>query len=340
MDNLHEALQEAVIQFRNAQAALESLNDFDDRMAASEKRLYRGDQPTPSQAVARALFEISRDYLFLHRVSEIKIKYVIDGLQRAVEDKNPIVEFALLRSLVEHLAAFCFQVETICQFETQVMGQNSEKKIEEAFVSCRRTLVRLYYGRSFTTSAAHKRFHVNDFIRSLEKHVTDIAEVYDYLCDFVHPNYGSNLLVSTGTLGSGRLDPPADTHTEHLSRACVYALRALTKVEDLARSGGAALIRLDNYVVIAMMPHQRVGAIFAQKPLTYQGDGKNKESAITFTKVRTSLEAVDMIYRYLETKGIEITGPQVIGAVEDGFIFDVFHTTQGTLWFRTPMQKT
>jgi hypothetical protein len=163
MDKLHEALQEAVTGFRNTQAKLASLNDFDDRMAASQKRLYHGDEPTPSQAVARALFEISRDYLFLQRVSEIKIKYVIDGLQRAIEAKNPIVEFALLRSLVEHLAAFCFQVETICQFESQVVGQNSKNKIEETFVSCRRTLDRLFYGQGSTKNPAHKRFHVNDF---------------------------------------------------------------------------------------------------------------------------------------------------------------------------------
>src|SRR5947209_5457716 len=109
-------------------------------------------------------------------------------------------------------------------------------------------------GKALQQSETHKRFHVNDFIRSLQKRVADIADTYDYLCDFVHPNYGSNLLVSTGTLGYGRLDPSVDTHAEHLIRGCTCALRALTEIEDLARSIGAALIRLDNYVVIAMMP--------------------------------------------------------------------------------------
>ena len=179
----------------------------------------------------------------------------------------------------------------------------------------------------------------NDFIRSLAKRVNDIEMMYDYLCEFVHPNYGSNLLVSTGKLGAGRLDPPADIHAEHITRACACVLLVLIEVECLVSSGGAALLRLDNYITIAMRPNQAAGAIFSVQTLTHEGDGKTKASAIFFTKARTPQEAVEMIYRHLERHGIEITGPKMIGGIEAGFIFDIFQTTQGKVWFKTAMLK-
>jgi len=52
--------------------------------------------------------------------------------------------------------------------------------------------------------------------------ITDIGEVYDFLCEYVHPNYGSNALVSTGVLGAGRLNPPADSHRETIDRLLQY----------------------------------------------------------------------------------------------------------------------
>jgi hypothetical protein len=338
MDKAHAALKAAVASYLKTQTALDRLNNFDERMSISEARLYQGDASTQCQIIARQLHEICRDYLFLQRVSEIKIKYVLIGLQQSIEDKNPIVEFALLRSLIEHLASFCFQVDVIEQLEGKSIGQASDKKISEIFTSCRRTIERLFYGTGFSAEATHKRFHVNDFLRALERLVPDIERAYVYLCDFVHPNYGSNLLVSTGALGHGHLDPPSDTHIEHLTLACAYALKALMEVERLARSGGSALIRLSNYIEIAMAPHQRVSAIFVHRPLICEGDGKNKERAIMFTKARTPSEAVDMIYRYLETNNIQTTGPKSIGGIEGGFIFDIFPTTRGPIWFKTQMK--
>ena len=52
------------------------------------------------------------------------------------------------------------------------------------------------------------------------------------------------------------------------------------------------------------------------------------------------LEAVSMIYRYLEAEGIQIIGPKSIGAIEGGFIFDVFPTARGPIWFKDPMSAT
>jgi hypothetical protein len=292
-----------------------------------------------SEEIARKLFEVARDYFFLQRVSELKIGYIVSSIQDAITRDNPTTEFVLLRSLVEHISALSFEVDTICALLEKLAGQNSEQRIRELLDSSHRTLERLFYGESPAKNPKIKQFHVNDFIRSLTKRVNNIEMMYDYLCEFVHPNYGSNLLVSTGKLGAGRLDPPADIHAEHITRACTCVLRVLIEVECLVSSGGAALLRLDNYITIAMRPNQAAGAIFSVQTLTHEGDGKTKASAIFFTKARTPQEAVEMIYRHLEGHGIEITGPKMHGGIEAGFIFDIFQTTQGKVWFKTAMLK-
>ncbi len=43
-----------------------------------------------------------------------------------------------------------------------------------------------------------------------------------------------------------------------------------------------------------------------------------------------------MIYEYLELKGITVS-IQEIGAVEGGFIYDVFPTRAGRIWFKVPV---
>jgi hypothetical protein len=114
----------------------------------------------------------------------------------------------------------------------------------------------------------------------------------------------------------------------------------LNDIEQLARSGGAALARLSDYISIALIPKQRIGSIFVERILTCEGDGTSKDRAIVFSKARTPLEAVSMIYRYLEAEGIQIIGPKSIGAIEGGFIFDVFPTARGPIWFKVPMSAT
>jgi hypothetical protein len=340
LDRIHKAFQEAAEAYNDVQTELARLNDFDSVLASFEAHLgLPSKEGTPSQRIAADLLKVCRYFMFLQRVAEIKIKYVVNGLQWAIADKNPIVEFALLRSLIEHLAALCFQADKIYTLEQKLKGNNNEQKINEALASCVQALERLFYGQSADPHARYKRFHTNDFLESLEQRVGEIHDVYNYLCDFVHPNYGSNLLVSSGNLGSGVLDPPADTHADHLIRACSYAIKALNEVGDVARTAGATLARVSDYITIATMPNQSAGSIFSRKALRFEGTGKSKQDAIFFRNARTSAEAVGMIYRYLEEQGLRVTGVKAHGGIEGGFIFDVFPTNRGSIWFKTKMTE-
>jgi hypothetical protein len=103
----------------------------------------------------------------------------------------------------------------------------------------------MFYGQSPQRPGDHiKQFHINDFREALRKDYPDEASVYDTLCDFVHPNYGSNHLVSSGTLGTGTLDRPASAYAHETGIADNCVMRCLDLANRYAVDGYARLIIL------------------------------------------------------------------------------------------------
>ena len=97
------------------------------------------------------------------------------------------------------------------------------------------------------------------------------------------------------------------------------------------------MIVLDSRIEIASRDGERPGTVFSKKGLSHQGDGKSRETAMQFTKARSHGEAVEMIYRYIEQEKLQLTGPRQTMAVADGFLFEVFQTSKGPVWFKTKM---
>lgn len=99
------------------------------------------------------------------------------------------------------------------------------------------------------------------------------------------------------------------------------------------------IINLQDYVNRSLTPGAKVSNVFSRKAAKPEGDGKTKETAFFFPKARTSGETIDMIYRYLRDSGIEETGTMATDYGKDGYLYDVFETTHGKIWFKTPPMK-
>ncbi len=171
----------------------------------------------------------------------------------------------------------------------------------------------------------------------LEKDYPDQNVVYATLCDYVHPNYGSNSLVSSGKLGEGVLSQPPSAFQVQIELANACAIKCLTLANGYELEGSRQLIKLDNFVEIASRDGERPSTVFSKKGLSHLGDGKSQVTAIQFSKARTHGEAVEMIYRYLEQEKLHLIGRQTI-AVAAGFLFEVCQTNEGPLWFKTKLE--
>ncbi len=336
-----ESLTRILREFREERIQFKVFDDFDRAMSAPQESVDRNLETTlePLKTVASRLYRIARDECFLIQVCEWKINYVADALLHAIESKNPVSLANNARALIEHVAAFTFVAVSCESLVTVLDGQGSEEKINQAIAKTEQTLKRCYYGKSpkssdKTEAAPHIE---SECLGALEKFISDIRETYGFLCEFVHPNYGSNRLVSTGHLGTGRLNPPPDFHKkeiEAISRCCLLAMLFL---RDQAIPFSAGPVMLGDLVSRCFSKGSKITNVFAKKSAIPQGDGQSRESAFFFPKARTSGEAIELTYRYLAESAIEVTGNKEIGGLSDGHIFDVFPTSHGRLWFKIPM---
>jgi hypothetical protein len=330
-------------EYRERRERFRIFDDFESAISKMSESVERGNETTaePLKTLGNRLFRICVDAFFLIQVCEWKINYLAEALLHSIEVRNPISLASNTRGVVEHMAALTFVAETLEKLRVGLDGQGSESKINDALNKAETTLKRAYYGRSPKVSGKNEAApHIeSDCLAALEKFVPEIREVYDFLCEYVHPNYGSNLLVSTGQLGKGRLNPPASYHQEIIDRICRYCSLALLTLKNKSVEFTSPIIRLNDMVERCLVKNAKITNAFAKKGAVPQGDGQSKETAFFFKNARTSVEAVELTYRYLQECGVRPTGDKEIGAVEEGFIYDVFPTTEGRLWFKTPAMK-
>lgn len=209
--------------------------------------------------------------------------------------------------------------------------------IHQAMDRAETFLHRAYYGKSrkIASEEDEQAIHVNDYLKALKKEVSDIEDVYDFLCEYVHPNYGSNILVSTGRLASGRLNPPEEFHRETLDRLQRYCFLCMLFLRGRGIEHGAIFIKLQNLFELCFARGAKVNNVFSIKVPKPDGDGKSRETAFFFPKARTAYEAISLCYEFLAKEGYKVLGRHN-GGLGAGVIYDVYQTDKGTIWFKVP----
>jgi hypothetical protein len=289
----------------------------------------------PLRTIASRLFSVADGVFFLFHVCAWKIDYIAEALIHAIEAKNPIALANNTRALVEHLAALVAISNELEELETKLPGQNTEKAIDGLIKRAEVFMHRAYYGKSGKVSGKKEdqALHVNDCLEALTKEAPDIEEVYAFLCEYVHPNYGSNLLVSSGQLAAGRLVPPEEFHREVLDRLKGYCSMSMLLLRDRQLAQFGALIRLQGLVELCFVTGANVNNVFAIKPPKPHGDGKSRETAFFFKNARTPAEALGLCYEFLAKEKIQVQSRQS-GGFSDGAIYDEFATDKGRIWFK------
>jgi len=110
-------------------------------------------------------------------------------------------------------------------------------------------------------------------------------------------------------------------------------------LRDQAVSVSANLVHLKDLVDRCFSKGAKITNVFSKKSAAPEGDGLVKETAYFFPKARTPLEAIELTKQFFEESGIELTGERRLGAVGEGFAYDVYPTSHGLLWFNIPMIK-
>ncbi len=338
-----EALLVLIGDFLKRQQAQAQFADYDNVMQQMRSRhAERSASLQPSlKKVADELFSTADNTFFIFHILTWKIYYLAEGIQKAVESANPVSLANNSRALLEHIATFSAVGQEIERLEADIVGQQSEDKILTIISKAQDHLKRTYYGARTKSEAVNSvsAIHINDSMKALRKEVPNASEIYDHLCEFVHPNYLSNRLVSSGKLASGQLNISEEANREllgQLRRICSYCFLYL---KDQTTGHLAGPVRIHLLVERAFSPAARINTIFTQLPPNASGDGKSVETAYFFPKARTPLEAMQMIADFLEQNKVIVTGSRRIGAVKEEYVYDVYPTSSGDVWFKIPALK-
>jgi len=343
MDNYtaKEALELLLTDYREKRKDFSIFCEYDASMAQMRKNYQERINKTSAslKPIASTLFEISDQSFFLLQVIEWKIDYLSEALLHAIKAKNPLSLANNARALVEHIASISGIGSELNILINSLDGQQSEKAIQKAIERTKNYLNRAYFGTSIKnkTNNKNKSLHINDSLEKLSKEISNINEIYDFLCEYVHPNFGSNLLVSTGTLANGKLNPQEDFHRETLDklrRICSYCMIYL---KDETPGHLSSPLRILSLIDLCFIKGAKIQNVFSAKKATPLGDGKSKETALFFPKARAPQEAIKLTYEFFDANGYNLTGRKEVGGIENGFIYDVHSTNKGKVWVKIPM---
>ena len=292
----------------------------------------------PLNVVSKRLFKIADDTAYSIELFNYKFYLLAKGVISAIEDENPLSLANNTRSLLEQLAVFTYLMNNISQMLTNLKDQGSVEKIGKILSKCETAIKRVYFGegKKGINSNNDKAIHVNSAISELSKEITDVHDVYDYLCEFVHPNYGSNLLISSGELGKGKINKQSNS-SKNVKNLIVYCYAIFTFLNTKKIAHPVLALSINNLVELCFVKEAKITNIFSEKQPITSGDGKTQETAFYFEKARTIHESMKLQYKYLQSTGYTINPmDRRNGGIKDGYVYDVWNTTSGVIWFKTP----
>lgn len=304
----------------------ELFGDFDVLMQATDQKIQAFSSPTDTVEAAKLLHVFARDHFHLSLVGQYKIREVARGISEALISQNETVLFNLTRSLLEHTAALAYQLGTLEKAVNEFPKKTEIKALQATIGQHHKAARLLYYNEK-------AEVHVHDMIKSLAIRFKSARSDYDALCEFVHPNYGSNKLVSSGQLGSGQIRSHAEELGPELTKIHWLIEHCAKLVDsDFKMETTYYLTKIGSWIEIACQDGAKLGQVFSRRGAV-SGDGRTKETAVFFNKARTHLEAMEAFYKFLKTEKLMMLSRQT-AAIEDGFLFDEVATDKGVLWVK------
>ncbi len=291
--------------------------------------------------VVRDLIHTKNAFFFVFWVVDAKILHLTRSLIFAFNSDNALLIALCSRSLLEHAASLSYLFRRTGTLLDALPRANTKEKIAAPLLELQAIYQKLFYGtRFFKKEGLVDAVHVLKLIDNyLEKEFPNAKNAYDYLSDFVHPNFGSNFLVSEGKLGEGVIGPSVGVKKQVVERIATISSGLLQFIFNKGIAFGGFGSTLDDYLGRATSAGTTLNEVFRQRPLKYRGDGFTKESAIIFVTARTHGEHLEMQGRFLAEKKVKVVGDRRNAGLEAGHVLDVYVTEEGELWFRVPLPK-
>jgi hypothetical protein len=328
--------------FNEASTRLSVLDDFSEKFSERRKLFESLDAHMPQdlKEIAIAFEDIIEKFLFVTLVNRRKIDGIVSLLIFSINSKNPIALAQGVRALVEHACILCMVAYEIEKLKVGIKGQNEIEKIRAVLSRSEIFLYRCYFGKSgkVVKEKGSQALHINDGLDALKARLPSVIDDYDYLCEFVHPNYGSNLLVSVSEIQKYITSLDSNFDRIEINRMVSIGGKVLSEIESNELFIYSLCGILSSIANRFTAYDAKITNIFSVRKPVIKGNGKSKETALYVTNGRDSGEEIEFIYGYLDKNSFNVYGRAMVG-MEDGFIYDLYKTNKGEVWVKISLAK-
>jgi hypothetical protein len=288
--------------------------------------------------ISSLLIENKNKLLFIIRVLQTKMLYLALALIENLNNRNYLVFALCTRALFEQ-AGFVNQIyiKTTPQIRSLINLDNHEKvysllkkniEILDSYFYCSKYFNNVKQNRQ-------KSINVMELIDNLTIINSKAKNIYDFLSEFVHPNYGSNLFVYEGTFGEGIIDPPIQQNIELIEEIIESCIEIIAIINNRFYDVMRHVIIFNDYIDKSLRSHSKISYIFRKQKYKFNGSGSRKDP-IHFINTRTHYEHVEMHLSFLRDKNYEIIDFKTLDGLENGFIYYLYETKEEDIWFRIP----
>lgn len=328
--------------FSEASTRLSVLDDFSKKFSERRKMFASLDAQMPQdfKEIAISFEDVVEKFLFVTLVNRRKIDGIVGLLLFSLDSKNPIALAQGIRALLEHACILCMVAYEIEKLKTGLNGQNEIEKIRKALTRSEIFLYRCYFGKSgkVVNEKGKQALHINDGLDALKTKFPSAIDDYDFLCEFVHPNYGSNLLVSVSEIEKYITSLDANFDRLEINRMISIGEKVLFEIE----SDEQFIYSICGILSMVANRFTANGAkltnVFSVRKPVVKGNGKSKDTALYVTNGRDSGEEIEFVYGYLQKNSFKVYGRAPVG-IENGFIYDLYETNKGKIWVKISIAK-
>ncbi|MGF9741435.1 hypothetical protein ABEX38_29135 [Priestia megaterium] len=280
---------------------------------------------------------INIQYIF-HSI-KAKIHYLIDAIIYGINSENILSLARSIRSLLEHLSSLDYLINNGNKALDIINKSEDNGKIEKTIKDFVDSYELMFYNSKYFKldfldekyKGENKTLHIQKLIKNSKKYFPEIKEYYDFLCEFTHPYFGTNLLVANKSLTATEID--LQTREHYIGQLFSCLRRLLEYFITRKESYSNMLAIFGGYRDSAMKDNADIKEIFAAKIKGMKGDGSSKEHAIFFTGARNGLEYAKSLVTYCKNK--KIRGDQYERLIdEDGTVYYIFKKKGQPIWVK------
>lgn len=304
-------------------------NSFSKRIADETNQIIELDSDRGAALIAAIRFDVCCSNIVMVQYTKI---YELGSEMLAALSKEKILIASMIARALHEMSAFnCYVMTTVDKKLDAVERQLQVAKIITELESVVKFLEKAFYGSS-SKATGMSHIDIKKGRRELCKIWKSEASNYNRLCDYVHPNYGSNVIYGNGELSELSMKDRNNGKEKQLLFLANHLKIVVDQLDKFLMAQSSRILFFSKLRGRIKQTDFKIQNLF--KPLktnSKNNSGQSFDDAIDLSNL-PSIEVIPEIYRQLADKNLQMLSRKI--ETFEGQLFDVITTNSGDYFFK------